>query len=112
MGYPGSKVHRVGNRRKLGRGQTPATPPVHITASASTVTVTLTFDQPVVVSGTIIVNHSGAQTLVSQTQTSPTTVQQVYSATMVGSTYTIPAGQPVIAASPWGGSNAAASGTF
>ena len=81
-----------------------------VTASASTVTVTLTFSLPVIVSGNIPLNLSGSQTLVSQTITSATVVTQVYSATVVGDTWSIGSGAPV--ATYQGGTLAPASGTF
>ena len=107
--FPGSKVHRV-SRRKLGRGQHVPRPVVTVTAAAATVTVTLTFSMPVIVSGTIKLNLSGSQTLVSQTITSSTVVTQVYSATVVGDTWSISSGAPV--ATYQGGTLAPASGTF
>ena len=77
---------------KLGRGQHVPRPVATVTASASTGTVTLTFSQPVIVSGNIPLNLSGSQTLVSQTITSSTVVTQVYSATVVGDTWSIGSG--------------------
>ena len=85
-------------------------PVATVTASASTVTVTLTFSLPVIVSGNIPLNLSGSQTLVSQTITSSTVVTQVYSATVVGDTWSIASGSPV--ATYQGGTLAPASGTF
>jgi len=89
--YPGPKVHRV-NRRKLGRGQTPSVPQLNCTLTDSTTTLTLTFSSPVVVTGTIPVTVAGGPTFVSQTVVNATTVTQLWSATLVGHTVTLPAG--------------------
>lgn len=107
--YPTPKVHRV-SRRQLGRGQHVQQAPATVTASASTSTVTLTFSVPVVVSGTIDLNLGTPETLVSQTQTSPTTVVQHYASSVSGSTWSVHAGAPV--ATFQGGALAPASGTF
>jgi hypothetical protein len=72
--------------------------------------VTLTFSVPVVVSGDIALNLSGTQTLVSQHQTAPTTVVQVYSASVVGDTWSVDSDAPVRTFQ--GGALASASGTF
>ena len=107
--YPGSKVHRS-SRRKLGRGQSVQRAAAGVSAIASTVTVTLTFDRPVIVSGTIQMNVGTGIPLVSQEQTSPTTVVQVYQSTVAGKTWSIGEGAPV--ATFQGGGLAATSGTF
>jgi hypothetical protein len=107
--YPGAKVHRS-SRRKLGRGQHTQLPVASVTAAASTTTVTLTFSVPVVVSGTIPLNLGTPETLVSQAQTSPTTVVQHYASSVVGSTWAILSSAPV--ATFQGGGLASASGTF
>jgi hypothetical protein len=108
--FPGSKVHRV-SRRKLGRGQHVQLPPVMITGAAATTTVTLTFSTPVVVSGNIPLTLSAGGPLLSQSQTSPTTVVQHYTSSAAGATWSIAAGLPMISTFQ-GGSNAAAGGTF
>lgn len=109
MSYPSGKTHRI-NRRKLGRGQYPTPPGVTVTAALSSETVTLTFSQPVVVSGVIPLTVAGG-TLVSQTVTSQTTVQQLFTGTISSSTWSIPANCPQVA-SHQGGAVQAASGTF
>lgn len=108
--FPGAKVHRS-SRRQLGRGQAVQAPAATVAGSASTVTVTLTFNVPVVVSGIIPLTHSGVQTLVSQTVISPTVVHQLYSATMAAATWAI-AANPSTVRTMQGGGVAAASGTF
>jgi hypothetical protein len=94
--YPTSKVHRV-NRRKLGKGQSPYLTGISATLSASTVTLTITFATPVVVTGTIPVTVAGGPTFVSQTVVNATTVTQTWSATLVGHTVTLPAGAANVA---------------
>ncbi len=107
--YPGTKVHRA-KRTKLSKGQHVQLPPVTITATASTVTITLTFSVPVIISGNIpLVSSTG--TFVSQTVTSPTTVQQVWSTSQAAATWSIAGGVPQIATFQ-GGGNAPAGGTF
>jgi hypothetical protein len=100
--YPGPKVHRA-NRRKLGRGQFPTGGSVTVTLTNATVTLTLTFSGPVVVTGIIPVTSNGAQTIVSQTVVSPTVVTQTWSATLVGSTITVPANPANVATFQGGG---------
>lgn len=110
MGYPGSKVHRV-NRRKLGRGQFPAT--VSVTAaitSSGTTNLTLTFSGPVVVTGTIPTTVA-TRTLVSQTIVSPTVVTQVWSGNVTGLAYTLPS-NPANVSTYQGGVVAGIAGTF
>jgi hypothetical protein len=107
--YPSAKVHRF-SRRQLGRGQHVQQPSVVATPVATTTTVVITFGVPVVVSGTINLHLSGSHTLVSQTVNSPTQVTQVYSATVVGATWSLSSAEPV--ATFQGGSLASASGTF
>lgn len=106
--FPGAKVHRV-SRRKLGRGQHAAAPPVTITMSSSTSTVTLTFSVPVVVSGTIPMT-SAAGSFVSQAILSSTQVSQVWSTTQTSVSKAIVAGVPQIL-SYQGGVNAAVTST-
>jgi hypothetical protein len=107
--FPSSKVHRP-SRRKLGRGQSVQKAPATATPVATTKTVVITFDRPVVVSGTIELNVEGAIPLVTQTVDSPTQVTQVYDSTVAGADWAINAGAPV--ATFQGGGLAPASGTF
>src|ERR1700690_4049493 len=107
--YPGPKVHRV-SRRKLGRGQYPQTTAVTVTVTDTGSTATITFSQPVVVSGTIALNVSGGLTLTSQTVVSNTVVTQVYSGTLATKTWSI-ASNTANVRGVTGGGLAAASGT-
>lgn len=108
--YPGPNVHRR-NRRKLGRGQTPGGGDASVTVtSTGTTNATLTFSQPVVVRGNLD-NTVAGKTLVSQTQTSPTVVSQVWSGNVTGLAYTVPAGMANISTVK-GGQNSGTSGTF
>lgn len=107
--FPGAKVHRV-SRRQLGRGQHVQFPPATVTASASTTTVTLTFSQPVIVNGNIPLNLGTVIALVSQSQTSPTSVTQHYATSVSGVTWAINSTAPV--STYQGGGLANASGTF
>jgi hypothetical protein len=100
--FPGAKVHRI-NRRKLGKGQTPTGGSVTVALTNATTTLTLTFSGPVVVTGVIPVTTSGAQTIVSQTVVSPTVVTQLWSATLVGSTITVPSNAANVATFQGGG---------
>lgn len=109
MSFPSAKVHRV-SRRQLGRGQHVQQPAVVAVPVATTTTVVITFGVPVVVSGTINLHLSGSHTLVSQTVNSPTQVTQVYSATVVGSTWSLNGSEPV--STFQGGAVAPAGGTF
>lgn len=91
MAYPGPKVHRA-SRRHLSHGQQAvASGAAVVVSSTGTTNVTLTFSQPVVVSGTIN-NTVATRTLVSQTIVSPTVVTQVWSGTVSTLAYTVPAG--------------------
>jgi hypothetical protein len=108
--YPGAKVHRT-NRRKLGRGQHVQAPGVAVVVTSSgTTNMTMTFAQPVVVSG-IIPSTVAGKTLVSQTIVSPTVVTQVWSGNVTGLAYTVPPATPNIK-SFQGGPCLGASGTF
>jgi hypothetical protein len=107
--YPSAKVHRV-SRRQLGRGQHVQLPQAAIVATVATVTVTLTFSVPVIVSGRIgYVGNTGP--VLTQTQTSPTVVALTFAATQAAATYSIAANDPAIKTFQ-GGGNAAVSGTF
>jgi hypothetical protein len=107
--FPGPKVHRR-NRRKLGRGQSTQTPAASLSAVASTVTVTVTSNVPIIVSG-VVPWTTDAGTLVSQAQTSPTTFNLVFSTSQAAATYSLPANCGAIRTFS-GGGNAALSGTF
>lgn len=110
MSFPGPKVHRR-NRRKLGRGQLPASQTVGVTVSSTgTTNFRLTFARPVVVRGTIGTTVA-TKALVSQTQTSPVIVDQVWNGNVTGLAYTVPAQSPNVSGVT-GGSNAGAAGTF
>lgn len=107
--YPTSKVHRS-SRRRLGKGQHVQLPAATITATVATDIVTLTFSVPVVVSGPIAyVTNTG--TVLSQAQTSPTTVTITCSTTQATAVWSIAAADPNIRTYQ-GGGNAAAGGTF
>lgn len=107
--FPGSKVHRP-SRRKLGRGQHTQVPAAVITPSVVTSTVTLTFNVPVVVSGTIpTVSNTG--TFVSQNVVSPTVVTQLWSTTQAAATFSLAANVPQITTTQ-GGGNVAFSTVF
>jgi hypothetical protein len=109
-GYPTTKVHRP-SRRKLGKGQYPASVSVGVTVTSSgTTNVTLTFSQPVVVRGTIGVTVAG-KTLVSQTIVSPTEVTQVWSGNVTGLAYTVPSADPHVSGQ-LGGQLVGSAGTF
>jgi hypothetical protein len=89
MSYPGAKVHRV-SRRKLGRGQYPASTGTTVVLTDATTLLTMTFARPVVVTGIIPVTVAGGPTLVSQSVISSTIVTQTYTATLVGHLVTFP----------------------
>ena len=109
MAFPGSNVHRV-SRRKLGRGQHYQLPSFTVGVASSGSTVTLTFSQAVIVSGTIPLNVGGGLTLVSQTVNNPTTVTQVYSGAVSGQPWSVSSAAPVL--SSLGGSLTASNGVF
>lgn len=103
-------VHRR-NRRKLGKGQYPVSANVAtVVSTTGSTNMTMTFDRPVVVSGTIA-STVATRTLVSQTVVSPTVVTQVWSGAVTGLAYTVPANSPVVA-SAQGGRLAGVAGTF
>lgn len=110
MPYPSIQPHRR-NRRKLGRGQFPPSATVGVTVSSTgTTNFRITFARPVVVRGTIA-STVATKTLVSQTQTSPLIVDQVWSGNVTGLAYTVPAASPNVSGVQ-GGTNAGAAGTF
>ncbi len=110
MSFPGPNVHRR-SRRKLGRGQLPPSQTVGVVVtSTGTTNFRMTFARPVVVRGHIL-STVATKTLVSQTQTSPVIVDQVWSGNVTGLAYTVPAASPEVSGVT-GGSNAGAAGTF
>lgn len=110
MSFPSANVHRR-NRRKLGRGQFPPAATVGVVQSSTgTTNVTLTFSRPVVVRGSLS-NTVATRTLVSQVQTSPTVVSQVWSGTVTTLVGTVPANMPNLSGVT-GGSNAGSVITF
>ena len=86
--FPGAKVHRV-SRRRLGKGQMPTRPAASITPTVSTVTVTLTFNVPVIVSGPIPLVTSAGGPIVSQTVVSPTVVNVVFTGSQAAATVSL-----------------------
>lgn len=110
MAFPTANVHRR-SRRKLGRGQFPTTSSLAVAVtSTGTTNVTLTFARPVVVRGNLT-NTVATRTLVSQAQTGPTVVTQVWSGNVTALAFVVPANMPNLSGVQ-GGSNAGASGTF
>lgn len=110
MSYPSSNIHRR-NRRKLGRGQYPAGPQIGVSVTSSgTTNMTMTFNQPVVISG-IIGSTVATRTLVSQTVVSPTVVTQSWSGNVATLAYAVPANDAAVKTST-GGMLAGTSGTF
>lgn len=110
MSFPQTNTHRR-SRRKLSRGQTPSNATVGVTVSSTgTTNFRITFARPVVVRGTIPTTVA-TRTLVSQTQTSPVIVDQVWSGNVTGLAYTLPSMTPNISGVQ-GGGNAGAAGTF
>lgn len=103
-------VHRR-NRRKLSRtsNATAANANVAVTSTGTT-NATLTFDRPVVVTGTIGMTVA-TLTLVSQAVVSPTVVTQVWSGNVATHAYAVPAGDPNVATYQGGRINGK-SGTF
>lgn len=100
--FPTSKVHRV-SRRKLGKGQHVQLPLVTCVVTNSTTTVTLTFNTPVVINGSLDLHFTGL-TLVSQEQTASNVWTLTYSATTHLIAYTgIPAGSPIVQSMQGGG---------
>lgn len=105
MAYPTPNVHRRG-RRQLGRHQDASingSNSVSVTPSVATTTLTLTFNKPVVVTGQIPVTVAGGPTFVSQAIVSSTVITQVWSATLVGHTVTVPANAANVSSYQGGG---------
>jgi hypothetical protein len=110
MSFPTTNVHRR-NRRKLGRGQFPPNSTVGVVQSSTgTTNVTLTFARPVVVRGNLT-NTVATRTLVSQTQTAPNIVSQVWSGNVTALVGTVPAAMPNLSG-VIGGTNASNVLTF
>lgn len=108
--YPGPKVHRF-NRRRLGRGQFPTATGVAATVtSTGTTNATITFARPVVVTGNIPMTIA-TLTLLSQVQTSPTVVTQVWSGNVTTLAYAVPAADSHVSTYQ-GGQLVGAAGTF
>lgn len=105
MAYPGPKVHRT-SRRKLGRGQYPTAGGANsvgcILTTTGTTNLTMTFNKPVIVTGTIPVTSPGL-TIVSQTIVSSTVVTQVWSASIAAATMTLPGNAANVASYQGGG---------
>jgi hypothetical protein len=108
--FPGSKVHRV-SRRRLGKGQSPQRTAVTLTPTVNVAVVTLTGNVPFIVSGPIPLLTSGGGPIVSQVQTSPTTVNVVFSSTQAAATVSLIANCGAIQTYQ-GGGNSAFSITF
>jgi hypothetical protein len=108
--FPGSKVHRV-SRRKLGRGQSVPRPGTTLVVTSASMTATLTFGSPVIVSGPIDLHVSGGLVPVTQTQTSPTVVTILYGSTLATHTYSFNGATEPVATFQGGQANNAA-GTF
>lgn len=108
--YPGSKVHRP-SRRNLGRGQHVQLPSADVVVTSAMATATLTFSVPIIANGSIPLNVTGGLTLVSQEQTAPNVVVQVYSGALSGEDYSYPGNDQTVRTFQGGGCNPAA-GTF
>lgn len=99
------------SRRVLTQGATPPTPSIAVTVtSTGTTNFTMTFNQPVVISGTIQ-STVATRTLVSQTVVSSTVVTQVWSGNVTGLAYTVPTEDPAVRSAS-GGRLLGTSGTF
>lgn len=109
MAFPTPKVHR-GDRRKLGRGQFPASASVPVAITGSGSTATMVFSRPVVVTGPIPLTVAGL-TLVSQNVSNGTTVIQTMSGTVATHAYSLPGGAANVSTFQ-GGQVAGTAGTF
>lgn len=107
--FPGPKVHRSGNRRKLGRGQYVAMPSAVLTVTALSADVMkIVSNEPVVWSPAILATVA-TLTRVSQSVVSSTEVDITFSGAVSGHAYTV----PVAAGTTFlGGTTLPASGTF
>lgn len=107
--YPGSKVHRPNNPRKLGRGQHPQLPGGSITVTNPSADVMqIVASGPVVWARSINATAVG-QTIVSQSVLSATTVQITFSGSIASAAWTVATGAGT---SVYGGLTPPASGTF
>ena len=107
--FPGGKVHRVGNRRKLGRGQMPAIPVATITGSAvSGDVVKFVSNIPIVFVDPLPLTIA-VVTYVSQVQVSATEVDVTLSGSPTGHAWSLPSN---VGVTFMGGGTAATSGTF
>lgn len=103
-------IHRR-NRRRLSRTDSGLAASANVAVtSTGTTNATLTFDRPVVVTGTIGMTVA-TLTLVSQTIVSQTVVTQVWSGNVATHAYNVPAGDPNVATYQGGRLNGKA-GTF
>lgn len=108
--YPTGKVHRR-NRRGLGKGQSGYQALVTVAVTDTGSVATLTFSQPVVVSGQIPFTVAGGPTFVSQAIVSPTVVTQTFSAALTTHTYALPSNAANVRTYQ-GGAVAGTAGTF
>lgn len=107
--FPGPKVHRSGNRRKLGRGQSaPVTGSVLTVTAASADVMRIVADQPVVWQPSIAATVA-TLTIVSQAVISSTEVEITFSSTVATHAWTVPA---AAGTTFLGGSTLPASGAF
>lgn len=102
-------VHRR-NTRKLGRGQFPEQTPITVAAVGSGSTASLTFSQPVCVSGPIPLTVD-TLTFVSQVISSPTVAVVTMSGAVASKTYSM-AANPVNVTGQKGQPITALAGTF
>lgn len=99
------------SRRVLTQGQNPPTPTIGVTVtSTGTTNFTMTFNQPVVITGTIQ-STVATKTLVSQTVVSSTVVTQAWSGNVTGLAYTVPTNDPAVRSAS-GGRLLGVAGTF
>jgi len=107
--YPGAKVHRSNNPRKLGRGQHPALPQGVLTVTNPSADVMqIVSSLPAVWSPSIAATAVG-ETIVSQAVISQTEVQITFSGSIAAAAWTVPQGAGT---TYLGGATPAASGTF
>lgn len=99
------------SRRVLTQGQNPPAPTIGVTVtSTGTTNFTMTFNQPVVISGTIQ-STVATRTLVSQTVVSATVVTQVWSGNVATLDYSVPTNDPAVRSAS-GGRLLGVAGTF
>ena len=107
--YPGPKVHRVGNPRKLGRGQHVQFPSGAITVTNPSADVMKIVSSIPVVWQTAIAATAVGATVVSQAVVSSTEVDITFSGSIASAAWTVPQGAGT---NFLGGATPAASGTF